>query len=204
MKLKELDGIKDNEGTPIDPGIKEAIVAFNLNGFPTINSCAGHTQKNKLWFPHVLGVAPGRPQNRFINDNKIRRKIAHEHNIPEGFIELNPNACKQYYQWVKEHRLKETKKYLAWKRKNKVMEEFIQFQLDRFYSGRKVSQDAKIYLAKPTLGYLVNIGRMGIKEKVKNHTVKPVEIPGIQRKIRAAQKEMKAFTEFLKKKFFDA
>jgi len=40
---------------------------------------------------------------------------------------------------------------------------------------------------------------MKIKKMLRNNTVKPSEIPQIKKNIIAGQKEMKAFTEFLKK-----
>jgi hypothetical protein len=198
-KLKELTTIVDNEGIPIDKDILETVAAFNLNGFPTIKSCAGHFQQSSLRFPFVLGWATGKPESRFINDKKLRQKIALKYSGPQEEIEIDPGAAEEYYKIVKKRRLNETKEYKAWDKKNRVLRKAILSLLQQFYSRRTVSQDAKIYLAKGMLGYLVMTGKMKIKKMIRDNTVKPSEIPQIQKNIIAGQKEMRTFTEFLKK-----
>jgi hypothetical protein len=39
---KEVDAIQDKLCKPVDPGIKEAVIIFNLIGFSTSGSCQGH------------------------------------------------------------------------------------------------------------------------------------------------------------------
>jgi len=202
-KLKEFATVVDNEGVPIDRDILETVVAFNLNGFPTIKSCAGHTQHHPLRFPFVLGWAAGKPESRFTNDKKLRQKIAIKYRgIPEE-IKLNPDAAREYYKIVKKRRLHETRQYKVWGKKNRFLQKKIEDLLKQFYSKRKAPLNTKIYLARKTLGCLVMTGEMKIKKKLKNNTVKPSEIPQIQKYIITAQEEMRMFTEFLKNRLFN-
>lgn len=197
-KLKELSAIVDNEGVPIDKDILETVAAFNLNGFPTVKSCAGHTAYHPLTFPFILGWAAGKPENRFTNDKKLRQKLALS--LPPEEIELNPAAAKKYYEIVAKHHLRETNEYKTWNKKNILLRKSLRSLLQQFYSDRTTSLDAKIYLVKLMPGYLVMTGRMKTKKMIKNNTIKPNEIAQIQNSIIAGQKEMKAFTEFLKKR----
>ena len=197
-KLKELAIVVDNEGVPIDKDILETVAVFNLNGFPTVKSCAGHITYHPLTFPFILGWTAEKPENRFTNDKKLRQRLALS--LPPEEIELNPIAAKKYYKIVAKRHLHETKEYKTWNKKNILLRKSLRSLLQQFYSKRTVSPDAKIYLAKITPGYLVMTGRMKTKKMIKNNTVKPNKIPQIQNSIIAGQKEMKAFTEFLKKR----
>lgn len=201
-KLKELDKIVDNEGTPIDENIKETVVAFNLNGFPTIKSCGGHTWNDHLSFPFVLGRAFGMPENRFTGDKKIRERIAlTHHTIPEE-IEINPSAADEYDQLIEKLGLHETREYQEWDGRNEVLRRSLELLLKEFYQNRKVARDAKLYSAQPMLGFLITAGRRETKDKIKEHKIKTKEIAEFQKTIIAAQGEMNAFAEFLKDKFF--
>jgi hypothetical protein len=61
-KSREIDAIKDGLGRGIDAPIKQAIIAFSLNGFPTCQSCGGHTlddgEDGGAWFPWVQVQSP--------------------------------------------------------------------------------------------------------------------------------------------------
>jgi len=116
-KLKELATTVDNEGVPIDQDIMETVAAFNLNGFTTIKSCAGHIKQGPLRFSFVLGWAAGKPESRFTNDKKLRQKIALTYSGPQEEIEINPGAAEEYYKIVTKRRLHETKEYKTWDKK---------------------------------------------------------------------------------------
>lgn len=197
-KIKELAGIKDNQGVPIDKDILETVAAMNLNGFPTVVSCAGHTESHPLTYPFVLGWALEKPKNRYTNDEMIRIKLAHGWSSDQ--IELNPEASSEYYKYVSEHHLQETKEFKQWIKKNRKLQKEITLLLQQFYSNRKVPQYAKIYLAKPRILYLLMTGRKKTKDDLRNNTIKPDKIEKIKREIIAGQNEMKLFTEFLKNK----
>jgi len=196
-KLKELSSVVDNEGTPIDKDILETVAALNLNGFPTIKSCAGHTQMHPLAFPFILGWADGRPENRFDNDKKIRQTIARKHRGFPAEIEFNPLATKEYFKIVEKRGLKETKEYQEWDKKNIIIQKTIRSFLRQFYSKRNVSKDMRIYLPKTKGVYLVMVGNPKIKKRMEKKDLIPSEKLKIEKNITDAQKEIKLFTEFL-------
>jgi hypothetical protein len=195
-KLKELDTITDNEGVPIDDDIKETVAVLNLIGIPTAQSCAGHIM-GRLRYPMILGWAKDRPVERFTNDKDIRCKIASKYHISVDDIEFNSQATEEYYTIVTKLRLKETKEYKKWIKQNKLLRKTLRLLLKEFYSNRNPLPYSKLYLA-PSLGYLL-VSRSH-RSKTRNISYSSKDIP----KIKAAQEEMKAFTEFLKNKFFNS
>lgn len=54
----EVERINDDVGTGIDEGIKEAVVALMVSGFPTSQSCEGHVSENGANFPWIEIYAP--------------------------------------------------------------------------------------------------------------------------------------------------
>ena len=71
QKQQEIDEIVDLNGKGIDEGIKETVVAFNINELPTSNSCEGHIDHG-LPYPFVeveaeglCGLREDRPRERF-------------------------------------------------------------------------------------------------------------------------------------------
>jgi hypothetical protein len=51
--LEQVNSLTDRLGKGIDPGIKHAVVAFNIAGFPTTMSCEGHMKQWGTPFPWV-------------------------------------------------------------------------------------------------------------------------------------------------------
>lgn len=51
--LEKVNSLTDKLGKTIDPGIKHAVVAFNMAGFPTTMSCEGHMKQWGTPFPWV-------------------------------------------------------------------------------------------------------------------------------------------------------
>jgi hypothetical protein len=66
----------DPSGTPMDPGIQDAVVALRLHGFPTSASCAGHLD-GQFIAPWVL-IEPTSPKKlqrrRRVSYLTMRRK----------------------------------------------------------------------------------------------------------------------------------
>lgn len=59
-KFLEVQAYKDGAGNKMDEGIMETVTALNANEIPTIQSCAGHIEKNMM--PWVQIQQPGRPK----------------------------------------------------------------------------------------------------------------------------------------------
>jgi len=200
--IKKLAKIRDNENVAIDKHALETIAAFNLNRIPTVTSCGGHSEPNKLRFPHVLGFANNKPKSRYGNDGAIRKMIARKHHTPQETIEINPGAAQEYQNIIRKNKLKENKTYKIWQGKNRQLKRYIQSLLDEFYQNHYAPMPARPYLSGPILGYLLNSGPLSSKYKLRKGNLKPNEIKTIQKQVRACKKEFKAFTLFLKKRFF--
>ncbi|MFQ5662180.1 MAG: hypothetical protein ACE5F2_02940 [Candidatus Paceibacteria bacterium] len=70
-KRKEIDEIIDIVGHKIDNGIKETVVAFDMNGLPTHNSCEGHIDHG---FPYpFVEVTAGEEKTKLEKKLKERR-----------------------------------------------------------------------------------------------------------------------------------
>ncbi len=82
-KLKEIEQITDAVGKPIEEGIMETVVAFNVMEINTSQSCAGHEDMEggqRLW-PWVEISAPDKPENQFEGEDEIFEKIAKANEI---------------------------------------------------------------------------------------------------------------------------
>ncbi|MFH1129559.1 MAG: hypothetical protein V1686_02380 [Patescibacteria group bacterium] len=55
---RQVDEIADKLGMPIDKEIKDAVVALNVWGIPTSQSCEGHLQEKGASFPWIEVYAP--------------------------------------------------------------------------------------------------------------------------------------------------
>ena len=55
---KRVEETTDKLGMPIDAGIKEAVIAFNVWEFPTYQSCEGHFDKKGEAYPWVEILVP--------------------------------------------------------------------------------------------------------------------------------------------------
>lgn len=75
QKLQELERVGDKLGYRIDPGIKETVAAFILNGFPTRGSCEGHLEERqgKMVKLHpYIAVGLDAPSERYVGEAEIR------------------------------------------------------------------------------------------------------------------------------------
>jgi len=68
---KQVNEITDRLGMPIDTEIKDAVVALNIWGVPTSQSCEGHLHKEGASFPWVEVYAP-EPEGWKENEEKER------------------------------------------------------------------------------------------------------------------------------------
>jgi len=81
-----VEKITDRLGKPIDDGIKESVIAFMVNEFPTSSSCEGHLSdephRKRFSFPQVRVYAPEpegwreseEKQRQWSEENAVYRK----------------------------------------------------------------------------------------------------------------------------------
>ncbi len=203
-KEQEINKIKDYFGEEIEKGVKQAVVAFNLNGLPTRQSCEGHIEGG-LPFPWIDIASYGEPEQRFENEKEVFKSIADKYDLsyeeikrsisPEGKIVDKINkAHKEAKEKVCEN--KELKDYKEWRQKNKELENKVKDLINEFYKDRKVSKDIKIKINIIGPG---NIVRVYSGPKNKENRLNKKEL---KKKLKNRQKEIKDFSYFLKKRFF--
>lgn len=72
-KIAEVEKITDGLGYPIDGGIKNAVAAFNLSGFPTDGSCEGHTEGDHGEVFPWIDVSFPEPEEWRDNENEQKK-----------------------------------------------------------------------------------------------------------------------------------
>ncbi len=60
-KLETIRAVAIRRGGPLERGIENPVVAINLLGFATTQSCEGHKNKVGLWNPPFVDFAPQTP-----------------------------------------------------------------------------------------------------------------------------------------------
>lgn len=194
----EVDSWCDGLGYPIDPNIKEVVVALNVLGIPTRQSCEGHLDR-ACPYPWV-DVDISTPEiEKLEHERKLlnRRRLHQEELIDNMFPELSP-----YEQWnTFEGELladmfkalillcDEIEKLQANQLKN------IYFLLEQFYKTESCSYDCTLIVEIRDLGRINSIGAdMQCVRSEEEREIKLLEY----------QKEMDRFAHFLKNLFFQS
>lgn len=198
---KQVDETRDALGYPIDPGIKDAVVSFNLLGLPTHQSCEGHIEEG-IPAPWIQIEALNRPEEQFVNEKKIYKKIAEKYNIPAEDVErgINHDAWVEAAKEVSKN--DETEEYKEWYKKNGELMKKAQDLIDEFYKDRQVDLDIKIQIKQEAEGFRIHNGgedydSMAGEKREPSEEQKKIVLSSLE-KYRA---EMSDFAEFLKDKF---
>lgn len=180
----KIDRTVDRLGHPIDPGIKETVIALNLLGFKTAASCEGHADR-ALPFPWVDIELAKSPRSQELREIDIKYlPLAEEY-------DRSPSKAKENEL----RKLNDLRKALA--------PEVDAFESDQrrpilvllreFHEERKPSYECTLTLAK-SHGRIESLN--GWDERYSPPERKSTYLA-------TQQSEMRAFTEFLKKKFFN-
>ena len=210
-KLKKVDKIKDSLENEVDELVKETVAAFHVNGLSTSGSCEGHID----WgcsAPWIQVEAVEKPDERFVGQDEIEIEVAEKYglryeDLRYGISEESPDYKKRKKAWYEAHKRMikngETEAYKEWVAKNNELREKAGRLLEEFYQGREVSDDVKLVIeerAEETFrvrnggeNYLINT-----KKRTKE------QIAEITDNLPKCQQEMKEFTEFLKRKYFES
>ena len=197
VTLSEVEKITDRLGKKVDEGIKETVVAFLVNGIKTDASCEGHLEHGNhypyIHIEHQLTSTEFKDKVNLLIEQAKTRNYQSLQNIPENDKEL--------YSKLIELR-NEAEKY-----KNEV-ETKIKLLLDTFYSSHKPSSNdfrltvwegGSFFTIEPASG--AGTGKDNWKKfELKERGMSPQERENY---LKNSQAEMKAFTEFLKSRFFN-
>lgn len=208
-KEAELENIRHNLGTAsdrlgqkIDSGIKETVVYLQALGFNTTASCEGHIEHGLPW-PWVDIAAENEPSERWVGQEQAFRNAAAKHNINlERLKHCEPEAL--YWEVIKNVvNNSEADDHKKWSVRNKKLATRLQRYLDEFYRSREVGPTLKLRIEK---GNQIASRLQSFEEKDGNfEEYKDLASPmrkAEAKLLEAKKKEMKAFTYFLKKKYF--
>ncbi len=187
--LKNFEQVTDGLGLPIEESIKETVVSLNVNEIPTGSSCGGHIEKDRLSFPYVSGEAPGEPQYRYQGEDKIIESLITKYKLSDRREIFDDGKIEDEYYNLTDN-LEETEEYKEWYLKNEPLIQQITQLIEEFNT---TSSSGRICLAPIYPGY-----------RIEAHDRKKEFVEDMQKEkeIQLAQKEFKAFTDFLKQRFF--
>jgi hypothetical protein len=199
--LEGLAGVGDRLGYRIDEGIKETVVAFKVNGFPTYGSCEGHIEKRfgkQIKLRPYIDIGFEEPKLRYVDEQIIREKIASESNIPIESIDEDESARRAFWDYIDNHDVAETPEYMALRAKNEHLQKSVADLLQSFYKNSGTPEDLKLVIER--------IGPAG-HFRVTNAKEDPDEVMDkdlekFEKQLSMEQEEMQRFTLLFKNRFF--
>lgn len=174
-----VDNVGDRLGLPVDEGIKESVVALNVFGINTSGSCEGHLDRG-IAAPWIDVQAKKTREGEALKQQADALFENAETREKEG---APPEELDQIYKEY--HRLRKEIKRPDLEEVKKLMQQLIDF-----YADRKVPFDTQLTIAQ---GRLQSQG--AILQEIADLSTK-------EQQLHAFQEEMRAFTIFLKDKYF--
>jgi len=163
-KQKEIDRLADGLGMGLDDGIKDAVIALQVNGFNTRQSCEGHIDWG-CGAPWVDIEAPGGPEplfgqkgnsifimNRFNGQEEAFRRVASENGITVEELMDRKNIDR--YSGLRREAEKsvfgngETAEFSAWRGRNSDLRRDMEALLEEYYTAKNVPESQKIQFLK--------------------------------------------------------
>jgi len=201
--IKNLENTTDRMGRPIDKGIKEAVIAFMANDFPTQSSCEGHVEKRsgkRIKISPYIDVGVEEPKSRFIGEGQIREKIASKHGVDAQDLERNEGARNDFWEYIGTNNPQETPEYIAARKANQKMEQEARYLLDDFY-GETPSENRKVRIPKTLTDdgsfRVTTTPKKGSKDKIGLF-----QIRGAKKELRQEQSDFSDFAKFMKDRYF--
>ncbi|KKR70126.1 MAG: hypothetical protein UX21_C0031G0005 [Microgenomates group bacterium GW2011_GWC2_45_8] len=168
----EVEEMADALGEGIDEGIKETVIAFNINEIPTSQSCEGHFEDGSdhgFPAPWVTISAPNEPEWRYKNEEETL----------------------EYKKWYEENKKLFAKVEVLLKEfyTGRDVPEEVRIIIDKMDNVFDVHNGGKFFIPNDR------------KERLQTELTEE-ERQRIPKVLKNCQKEMQDFTDFLKKKYF--
>ena len=201
--LKSLENTTDRMGKPIDNGIKETVIAFMANDFPTQSSCEGHVEKRsgkRIKISPYIDVGVEEPKSRFIGEGQIREEIASKHGVDAQDLERNEGARNDFWEYISANNPQETSEYIAAREANQKMEQEVRSLLDDFY-GETPSENRKVRIPKT----LTDDGSFRVTTTPENGRKDEIglfQIRGAKKELRQEQSDFSDCAKFMKDRYF--
>lgn len=197
---KEMEEAADVLGYEIEKDIMEPVVALNVFGINTNQSCAGHIDRG-MSAPWISIKAPDEPEEQFSGQNESFERVAKKYEMPveEAKRMFNEDA---YWEAIRECEANdETEEYKKWKEEGKKLLCIIKKILNDFYKDRYVSDSFKIKTT--TIGGSFRIFNGGDDYRgIGGVKLSEEEKESLSKRLEDYRKEMQDFAAFLKSKFF--
>ena len=201
--LKSLEDTDDRLGRPIDKGIKEAVIAFKVNGFPTQSSCEGHVEKRsgkRVKISPYIDIGVEEPKNRFIGEEQFREEIASKHGVDAQALERNEGARNDLWEYISANNPQETPEYIVAREANQKKEQEVRSLLDDFY-GETPSENRKVRIPKT----LTDDGSFRVTttpEKSNKDEIGLFQIRSAKKELKHEQSDFSDFAKFMKDRYF--
>ncbi len=202
-EINRLEKMVDLLGLPIDTNIREAVAAFNINGFPTYMSCEGHVEErfgSMIKISPYVGFGTPEPDIRFEGQEEIKRKIGEKYGVKPETVGLhietgNKEADREYWDYIQNELIPETSEFTKVRDTNEKLAREMQILLDEFYSTRKTFKKLKIDVIGPA-------SHASVSCDLDVASMSESELDKYTRELKEEQHEMNEFAKFLKDKFF--
>lgn len=194
----EVDLWVDGIGYPIDKEIKETVIALNLLGIETRQSCEGHLDHGSL-YPWVDIQIKSPQVKKMMEEFSIilEQEDKEEKLLQTKFPNLSYNNLLHIPEGKKLKKLNK-KRLSIWESLNEARVKCVEplnKLLIEFYQNRKTSYDNTLFVTADGLYRLHSIG--GNSQQIRSQKDRSVYL-------KEYQEEMKAFTVFLKQKFMSS
>jgi hypothetical protein len=202
-KRNEIDQFADAEGKGIDEEIKEAVVALNLLGFDTTQSCQGHYGEEEGGFgaPWVQIEQPNQPEERFQNQNEIFKRVAEKYNLTLKQLKHEDNADAWGEALREASQQGETPEFQEWNKKNQELLQRVKELLDEFYKNREGHYNEDMKLEIEEFADMFRIHNGGEDYKMVDENISENEKIAHAHRLFEYQREMRNFAYFLLDKF---
>jgi hypothetical protein len=183
QQLALLARMTDGLGMQVDENIKETVVGFNLNGFPTSSSCGGHVD-DQLSFPYIQGKPEGEPEYRYIGEEQIIRELIERYSLTNEREIFDGDIVEQKFYELTEGK-EEKDEYKNWYGNCVILTNQVQDMITR--SGIKSIRLVPLY------------ARYRVEAHDRRQFSNRQEL---EKAIKNSQKEFKKLTKFLKELYF--
>lgn len=176
-----VEKITDKLGMPVDEGIKETVIVLNLLGLPTVQSCEGHPHRG-VCGPWV-DLRPDGIEAIYENHERALQVL-----VEVSRKEITREEQASAYQKVNEADAAAREPMIL------LAERLIAY-LTAFYAGRQTPYDCVLTVHVVGMGYRLEC--YGTSMQFGSYA-----LPRNAERLQPYQEEMRAFTEFLKARYF--
>lgn len=198
---RQLDEATDALGLPIDEGIKDTCIALNALGFPTEQSCEGHTNE-PAFNPWVRISDTDEPWERFANQRQIFQEVAAKKGLTFKQVASAENYDAYWEAMKKAAENPELPQYVVHRQRNQALKERFTNLLSEFYQDREVPDEVHLNTHAIGADDCFYIENPGSDEGINLDALSSDEKSTLDERVKQRQAEMQAFTEFLKQKYF--